>query len=431
MEEMGVPSVAIHTQAFHRVAKSTSRLRGFPTLRNAFVPQPVVDRTPEQLRAYIEGIDPVSKRPFMQEVVEGLLQPLEGTDLTGETFERETPRLLPPDTEANLRVLFEENRWTDFMPFVLPTEELVAQMLKGTSQPPDKVVGRMRAGNFREAWEYTVEKVAVNAVMAGAKPEYFPVILALAATNQTSRQGSTTSQTCLSVVNGPIRHEIGMNCGIGAMGPYNHANVTIGRAYSLLSQNGQGGSVPGETYMGTLGNPLAYSLVFAENEEASPWQSLHVQKGLKQEDSAVTVFVGNRYVHEGFGPRETWEEKFRRSLAASAYLPPCLVMDPIVARLFAQKGINTKQELIDWCAKNARLPAREYWDDQWMQTLIRPHAVAGVEPWATRLKAAPDEIVEMYRPEDINVVVTGGETQGAWKIFGAKYVKTVKVDDWR
>jgi len=187
MEEMGVPSVAIHTQAFHRVAKSTSRLRGFPTLRNAFVPQPVVDRTPEQLRAYIEGIDPVSKRPFMQEVVEGLLQPLEGTDLTGETFERETPRLLPPDTEANLRVLFEENRWTDFMPIVLPTEELVAQMLKGTNQPPDKVVGRMRAGNFREAWEYTVEKVAVNAVMAGARPEYFPVILALAATNQTSR----------------------------------------------------------------------------------------------------------------------------------------------------------------------------------------------------------------------------------------------------
>jgi hypothetical protein len=233
------------------------------------------------------------------------------------------------------------------------------------------------------------------------------------------------------VVNGPIRHEIGMNCGIGAMGPYNHANVTIGRAYSLLSQNGQGGSVPGETYMGTLGNPLAYSLVFAENEEASPWQSLHVQKGLKQEGSAVTVFVGNRYVHEGFGPRETWEEKFRRSLAASAYLPPCLVMDPIVARLFAQKGISTKQELIDWCAKNARLPAREYWDDQWMQTLIRPHAVAGVEPWASRLKADPDEIVEMYRPEDINVVVTGGETQGAWKIFGAKYVKTVKVDDWR
>lgn len=428
---MGVPSIAVHTHVFARVAKSTARLRGLPTLRHAFVPQPVVGRTPAELRAYIEGIDPITNRPFMQEVIEGLLRPLEGADLMGETFERTTPRTLPPDTKQNLKALFVENHWTDYLPFILPTEERVAAMLKGTSQKPDKVVGRMRAGNFRETWEYTVEKVAVNAVMAGAKPEYLPVILALAASNQTSRQGSTTSQTCLSVINGPIRNEIGMNCGIGAMGPYNHANVTIGRAYSLLSQNGQGGSVPGETYMGTLGNPLAYSLVFGENEERSPWESLHVQKGFKKTESTATVFVGNRYMHEGFGPRDTWEEKFRRSLQATAYLPPCLVMDPIVARLFEAKGIKSKQDLINWVVANARLPAREYWDDQWMQTLIRPHAVAGVEPYASRLKAAPDEIVQMYEPEEVNVVVVGGETQGAWKIFGADYVTTVSVDDWR
>jgi hypothetical protein len=429
--ENSVPSVAVHTHVFQRVAKSTARLRGIPTLRQAFVPQPVVGRTPSELRAYIEGTDPVSGRPFMQGVIEGLSRPLDGADLTGETFERSTPRLLPPDTKENLRKLFLENRWTDFLPFVLPTEERVAAMLKGTSQPPDKVVGRMRAGNFRETWEYTVEKVAVNAVMAGARPEYFPVILALAASNQTSRQGSTTSQTCLSVVNGPIRNEIGMNSGIGAMGPYNHANVTIGRAYSLLSQNGQGGSVPGETYMGALGNPLAYSLCFAENEERSPWLSLHVQKGFKPTDSAVTVFVGNRYIQEGFGPRDTWEDKFRRCLAATAHLPPCIVLDPIVARLFAARGINSKQDLIDWCAENARVTARDYWDDQWVQTLVRPRAVAGVEPYATRLKAAPDDIIQMYEPKQINVTVVGGETQGAWKIFGAKYVTTVSVDAWR
>jgi hypothetical protein len=429
--ENGVPTIAVHTHVFARVARSTARLRGIPTLRQAFVPQPVVGRTPAELRAYIEGTDPVSGRPFMQEVIEGLNRPLDEADLTGATFERTTPRLVPPDTAENLGKLFLENRWTDFLPIVLPTEERVAAMLKGTSQPPDKVVGRMRAGNFRETWEYTVEKVAVNAVMAGARPEYFPVILALAASNQTSRQGSTTSQTCLSVVNGPIRQEIGMNSGIGAMGPYCHANTTIGRAYSLLSQNGQGGSVPGETYMGTLGNPLAYSLCFAENEERSPWQPLHVQKGLKPTDSAVTVFVGNRYVQEGFGPRDTWEAKFRRCLAATAHLPPCIVLDPIVARLFAARGINSKQDLIDWCAENARVTARDYWDDQWIQTLVRPRAVAGVEPYATRLKAAPDEIIQMYEPKEINVVVVGGETQGAWKIFGANHVATVSVDAWR
>ena len=429
--ENSVPTIAVHTHIFHRVAKSTARLRGIPNLRQAFVPQPVVGRTPSELRGYIEGNDAITGRTFMQEVIEGLTRPLDDADLTGATFERTTPRLVPPDTQENLEKLFIENRWTDFMPIVLPTEERVAAMLKGTSQPPDKVVGRMRAGNFRESWEYTVEKVAVNAVMAGARPEYFPVILALAASNQTSRQGSTTSQTCFSVVNGPVRNEIGMNAGIGALGPYNHANTTIGRAYSLLSQNGQGGSVPGETYMGAHGNPLAYSLCFPENEERSPWVPLHVQKGFKPDDSAVSVFVGNRSIQEGFGPRDTWEAKLRRCLTATSHIPPCLILDPLVARLFESRGITSKDDLIKWCAENARVTARDYWDDQWIQTLVRPHAVAGVEPYASKLKAAPDDMVEMYEAEDINVVVVGGETQGAWKIFSAWYVTTVSVDAWR
>ena len=108
-------------------------------------------------------------------------------------------------------------------------------MLAGTSREPNEVVGHMRPTSTREAWEYTVEKVAVNAVMAGAKPEYLPVILALAATQTSARASTSSSAAAMAVVNGPIRHEIGMNCGIGALGPYNHANATIGRAYGLLS----------------------------------------------------------------------------------------------------------------------------------------------------------------------------------------------------
>ena len=110
-------------------------------------------------------------------------------------------------------------------------------MLRGTSHPPDKVVGRLRPTAFLEIWEFTVEKVAVNAVMAGARPEYFPVILALASSGISARSSSTNSFATISVVNGPIRNEIDMNSGIGVMGPYNHANSTIGRAYGLLSQN--------------------------------------------------------------------------------------------------------------------------------------------------------------------------------------------------
>src|SRR5206468_12000315 len=143
-----------------------------------------------------------------------------------------------------------------------------------------EVVGHMRPTQFREYWEYTVEKVAVNAVMAGAAPEYFPVILALAASGVSARGSTTSSAAAMAVVNGPIRHEIGMNCGIGALGPYNHANATTGRAYGLLSQNLQGGSEPGATFMGSQGNNYTYNnITFAENEERSPWEPLHVQQG--------------------------------------------------------------------------------------------------------------------------------------------------------
>ena len=316
LEQAGVPSVALHTHVFARLAQSVARANGMPRTRQAYVPQPIVDLSPEQLRGYIEGSDPVSRRPFMQEVIEALTRPLDEEDLKGLSFERSTPRLLAPDTEDNLQKLFIENNWTDFLPVILPTEERVAAMLKGTSHPPDKVVGRLRPTSFREFWELTVEKVAVNAVMAGAKPEYLPVILAHAASGVTARSSSTTSLAIISLVNGPIRNEIGMSSGIGAMGPYNHANVTIGRAYNLLSINGQGGSVPGDTYMGSLGNALNYSATFAEAEERSPWQPFHVQKGFKPTDSTVSFFFGGRYTASGFGPRATWKEKMIRCLTS-------------------------------------------------------------------------------------------------------------------
>lgn len=434
LEEAGVPAVAVHTHVFARLSRATALANGMPTTRQAFVPQPVVDRTAAQLRAYIEGADPVSNRPFMQEVIEGLTAPLGEDDLKGLSFERSTPRLLEPDTEENLQQLFIDNHWTDFLPVTLPTEERVERMLKGTSHPPDEVVGRLQPTSFREFWEFTVEKVAVNAVMAGARPEYFPVILAMAASGLTARSSSTTSFAVFGVVNGPIRGEIGMNAGIGAMGPYNHANMTIGRAYNLLSQNLQGGSVPGETYLGSLGNWYAISATFAENEERSPWDPLHVRYGFKPTDSAVTVFRGGRYMQSGFGPREHWEEKFRRVFAAcEARQSPLIVMDPIVARGFVEKGFDTKEKFIAWCAENARLPAREYWNEQWVQTLIHPLAVAGVEPYASNLKAEPDEMLKLYSPEEINIVVAGGETQGAWRIYEGVRMKgcTVSIDGWR
>jgi hypothetical protein len=402
-----------------------------PRLRQAYTPHPVVDQSAAHLRAYIDGSDPVSGRPFMQEVLDGLTSPLDEADLQGLSFERTTPRLVEPDSEDNLQQLFETNRWTDMLPIVLPTEARVEAMLKGTSQAPEKIVGRLRPTVFREFWEFTVEKVAVNAVMAGARPEYFPVILALAASGITARSSSTTSFATIPVINGPIRTEIGMNTGIGVMGPYNHANATIGRAYGLLSQNLQGGSVPDETYMGSQGNWYAYTSVLPEAEERSPWQPLHVQKGFKATDSIASIFFGGWYTHAGYGPRATWQEKMRHTLAAvEQYSPPLFVMDPIVARGFVELGFDTKEKLIAWCAKNALLTAREYWDNQSIQ-LLRPKAVAGIEPYASRLKAKPDDLITIYEPSEINIVVAGGETQGAWKMISGALRATSSIDAWR
>jgi len=431
----GVPTVAVHTDKFDRVVRSVAQVNGMPGLRQVFVPQPIMGRTAAELRAYVDGADPITGRPVMQEVLEGLTRPFAEDERGPAAFDRSTPRLVEPDTEDNLHRLFLDNRWTDMLPIVLPTEARVAAMLSATRRKPDEIVGRMRSTHFREPWAYTVEKVAVNAVMAGARPDYFPVILALAATGVTARGSSSSAVAAMAVVNGPVRDEIGMNAATGAMGPYNHANATIGRAWGLLSQNGQGGSVPGLSYLGNQGNSYAYnSLTFAENEERSPWEPFHVQHGLKPEESAVSVFSSVRSTAFTLGLREKhWREHVRNLLRGiDPNGPPTLLLDPIAARQFVERGGFVKKDaLIDWLHDNALMPADEYWDYQLVQNYIYPRATFGEEPWATKLKAAPDTLIPMFRREDIHVVVVGGETNGYWRIMGGNYQKTVAVDDWR
>ncbi len=429
----GVPTVAVHTDKFDRVVRSVAEVSGMPALAQVFVPQPIMGKTPAQLRAYVDGTDPITGRPVMQEVIEGLTQPRPAS--TAVAYDRSTPRLVEAPTEDDLHALFLERTWTDGLPIVLPTEERVAAMLARTRRRPGEIVGRMRSTHFREYWEYTVEKVAVNAVMAGARPEYFPLILALAATGVTARSSSSSAMASMAVVNGPVRGEIGMNAGTGAMGPYNHANATIGRAYGLLSQNGQGGSVPGLSYMGNQGNNYAYnSITFAENEERSPWEPFHVQHGLAAADSAVSVFSGVRSTAFTLGLRQThWREHVRHLLRGmDPHGPPALLLDPIAARQFVDRGGFAKKDaLIDWLHDTARMRASEYWDYQLIQNYVYPRATFGEEPWATRLKAAPDAEIPMFRREDIHVIVVGGETNGYWRIMGCNYQKTVSVDDWR
>jgi hypothetical protein len=181
--------------------------------------------------------------------------------------------------------------WTDGLPVVPPTEDRVSAMLTGTSLAPSTVIAKI-APSWATA---TVEKIAVNAVMAGCLPAYLPVIIAAVramtnpALNLNGMQCSTHLSTPLVVVNGPARIELGMNSGANVFGQGNRANATIGRAIKLILTN-IGRAIPGETDKATLGHPGKYTYCIAENEEQSPWDPLHVERGLKREQSAVTVF---------------------------------------------------------------------------------------------------------------------------------------------
>lgn len=430
-----VPTASLQTESFVAAVEQTAYAEGLPNLRFVYVPQPVMGKSPSELRDYVNGLDPITGESVMAETLDALTLPVTEEPLRYRNLERSTPRFVEPDTEDNIRQLFMDNHWTDYLPIVLPTEARVEAMLEATSHAPDEVVGQLRPTSTREAWSYTVEKVAVNAVMAGADPAYFPVILALASTGVTARGSTTSSSAAMVLVNGPIRHEINMNWGIGAMGPYNHANATIGRAYGLFSQNLQGGSVPGHTYLGSQGNNYAFTNVcFAENEERSPWVPFHVQQGFDEETSVVSAFKGCRATAFTLGLREDhWEDHVRNLLRGmDPRGAPCLILDPITADLFVVRGgFDTKEKLIDWVYENALMPAGEYWDYQLIQNYILPVALQGIEPYATKLEADEDELIRMFRRDQIQVVVVGGETNGYWRIMSAGHRKSASVDAWR
>ena len=185
------------------------------------------------------------------------------------------------------------------------------------------------------------------------------------------------------------------------MGPFNHANATIGRAYGLLSMNLQGGSEPSVTYMGSQGNNYMYnSITFAENEERSPWEPFHVQHGYKPTDSTVSVWTGVRSTSYTLGVREKhWREHIRHLLRGmDPYIPPTLVLDPITARQFIDRGgFDTKERLIQWLHDNATMKAGEYWDYQLVMNYVHPRAVNGEEPWGTRLQAAEEQLIPLFR----------------------------------
>ena len=439
VERLGVPTAPIVTQRFVDLVKTISYKKGMPNQRFTFVPHPVAGRPPELCNKYIRGKDPVTGKAIVDELIAALTSPLTAEEKkTGFLIRPTQPRLLEPETATNLARLFENNGWTDGLPIVLPTEERVAEMLKGTSHKPDEIVGTMRPSPPHEAWEFTVEMVAANAVMAGAKPEYLPVILALASTGVTSLFSSTTSFARMVVVNGPITKEINMNSGIGALGPFNTANSTIGRAWTLISKNLGGGGTPGETYLGSQGCNFNYNnICFPENEERLPagWKAFHVQKGYKAGESVVSTFTGWNLIHSGgFTTKHT--DIIRQSMLpfSSGRAQVTLLLDPIVASdLKNYEGFDTKEKLSEWLMKNAFTPARQYWASH-SDNLKK--AQEGIEPFASWLKVPSDAFVYLpassFKPDPpIEIIVVGGETNAFFLVGDFRHVSSASVDNWR
>jgi hypothetical protein len=249
--------------------------------------------------------------------------------------------------EDDVEAAFERG-WSDGLPVVPPTPERVARMLTGTTRDADEIVAVVPP----DLVECSIEKVATNAVMAGCKPEYLPVVLTAveaACTDEFNIHGllaTTYFSSPLVIVNGPIRRAIGMNAGMNALGQGNRANATIGRALQLVVRN-VGGGRPGEVDRATLGNPGKYTFCFAEDEEGSPWEPLHVERGLAPEASAVTLFAGDG-VRGMVDQLSRTAESLARSLAACLRAVPhpkmalgfdtVLVVSPEHGRVFREAG---------------------------------------------------------------------------------------------
>jgi hypothetical protein len=267
--------------------------------------------------------------------------------------------------EDEHEALFERG-WTDGLPVVPPTPARVLRMLEGTTRSADEVVAVV-GPDFADC---TVEKAAINAVLAGCRPEYLPVVLAAveaACTDEFNMHGllcTTWFTGPVVIVNGPIATEIGMNSGVNCLGQGNRANATIGRALQLIVRN-VGGGRPGEIDRATLGGPGKYTFCFAEDEAGSPWEPLSVERGVPEGRSAVTVFAGSG--PHGFADQRSRDpESLARSMAwaldgvfhpkLAMAADAVLVVSPEHARVFREAGwskARLRERLIELGSKPA------------------------------------------------------------------------------
>jgi hypothetical protein len=403
---------------------------GMPGIRIQYFRGPVWAKTHEQLKKQIvEGNNPITGRPVMQELVEHLTKPMTAEETKTGELRRDMGPATFTGTPDELQKLFLEKRYTDFMPVILPTEDKVNEMLKGTSHDPDEQLGRMNPGSEAgETWTYTVKVAAINAVMAGAKPEYFPVILALGSTGMSSVNVSDNGFAAGAVINGNIRDEIGLNYDVGAVGPYALANTSIGRAWNLLSINGGNCGKVGTTYMGTVGNAQnALATIIAEHEENSPFKPLSVRRGFKKGENILTTLTGwgvlsaaNWRVNR-WGPNMDYPQIIKDIYAQQSpgLFGTFVILSPPIADFVRDAGYDTIEKLTEWVTQPTDPPA----------TAAAPRKPPAGKPAGA--KAKPGRRGGFGSGSNFDLIVTGASNNNYWMIGGFRPGRSIQIDEWR
>ena len=324
-----------------------------------------------------------------------------------------------PDSYDAVQDFYWEQGWTDGLPVVPATDSLVRRMLSGYGEDPSLSLGVIQPRNAR----VTLEKVAINAVMAGCIPKYFPVVVAAVKAvlqeefNVAGVSSTTGGAAPVIIVNGPLAVQLGINGDSGCFGPGYRANASIGRALRLVIRN-LGGLIPGEMDKATLATPGRYSFCFAENEERSPWEPRHVELGFDPAASIVTV-VGIRGI---YGVMETTvatgSEVLRtvigtmKAVGISNYYQVgtgsqiLVVLCPEHAADIFASGLS-KNDVRQFIYQNARMPLHQLKD-------IAHYGNRNWPPWID--ENSPDTLVPIVRDaDDIVIVVAGGDGRhSAW-----------------
>ena len=326
---------------------------------------------------------------------------------------------------------FFENDWSDGLPVVPPTPESVSAMLAGAELTPDEILGIEPV----KGAVVTAEKAAINAVMAGCKPEYMPVVAAAVDAitqpefNLHGITVSTMGASIMLVVGGPIAKQIGLNGSVSAFGPGYRANATIGRAIRLIVMNVLGTRSNDGLDKATLGHPGKYTWCFSENEERRPWEALHVTRGLELEDSAITAFSSLSGAQ--FGDHES--------------NTPEGILDSFAQRLYPL-GPQLTEIVLAICPEHAEHFERENWKKEHIGQYLFENATKTTEEWAVMgLAVGPEQspvsgasnddetVSALLSPGSAIPLVVGGDGGGwssvipTWSLGSRSKVVTRKV----